>query len=152
MKIEESIKQKSFPSLALKTSINLVYTASGLTNKHELFFSKFSLTRQQYNTLRIIRGAKENPPTIAIIKDRMVDKMSDASRIVDRLEKAVLVQRKSCDEDKRRVLVHLTKAGEQLLHTMDEHIGGLDDLITNQLSIDEMESLNFLLDKLRGNE
>ncbi|HRG90614.1 MAG TPA: helix-turn-helix domain-containing protein, partial [Chitinophagales bacterium] len=90
--IEELIKQTKFRDEKHKAIISILYTANLLNNFHEDYFKQFDLTSQQYNALRILRGQHPNPATVNLIRERMMDKMSDASRIVERLRKAGFVE------------------------------------------------------------
>jgi DNA-binding MarR family transcriptional regulator len=148
MRIEEEIHQKEFISEKQKATINLIFTSSWLMNKHKDFFKGYGLTPQQFNVLRILRG--QHPGTISTseIKSRMLDKNSDASRIVDRLTLKALVTKTTCPNDRRLVDVGISKDGLNLLKQMDNKLNTLD----NDLGINETEAhqLNILLDKVRS--
>lgn len=148
MRIEEEIKQSSFRSEYQKASINLIYSANWLLNKHREFLRKFNITQQQYNVLRILRGQYPNAISTSEIKERMLDKNSDASRIVDRLETRLLIRKKTCKEDKRLVDVTITEQGLKLLEETDTYILELDKIVSG-LTLEEARDLNRLLDKMR---
>lgn len=148
MRIEEEIKQKAFRSEHQKATINLLFTAGWLNNKQRDFFKPFDITPQQYNVLRILRGQYPKQISTSSIKARMLDKNSDASRIVDRLFVKELVSKKPCDHDKRLVDVTITAEGLKLLTDMEDKVNALDDTIN--LSKEEAELLNKLLDRLRN--
>lgn len=148
MKIEDALKQgKSFDSPFHKVIVNLLYTNSWLAGKQKEFFDNYNLTVKQFNILRILRGA-ETPISTAVIRDRMMDKMSDASRIVERLYKKGLVEKKGCDHDQRKVNVSLTEESTKLLEIIDLE---MDTFVKNLsgLSKEEAETLSGLLDKMR---
>lgn len=149
MGLEEEIQQSSFKSEHQKLLINLIYTNNHIINKMNSFFKAMDLTRQQYNVLRILRGQHPQPVTVNEIKERMLDKMSDASRIVQRLKSKNLVECSQDKEDRRALAVGITKKGLHLLKDTDEQIGGFEHLLEN-LSTEEANQLNILLDKLRG--
>jgi DNA-binding MarR family transcriptional regulator len=111
-------------------------------------FKDFDTTRQQYNVLRILRGQYPGHASVNLIKDRMLDKMSDASRIVERLRIKELIKREDCKNDKRAVEVTITEKGLQLLDAMESHVSKLDSIFFN-LSESEARELNVLLDKVR---
>ena len=113
------------------------------------FFKDHQITRQQYNVLRILRGQYPNPATISLIKERMLDKMSDASRIVDRLQKKQLIVRETNPGDKRAVALKITKKGLELLSKTDEEVKEFDHFLKN-LNKKEIKLLNQLLDKIRS--
>lgn len=151
MSLEEDIQQRKFKSEGQKTLINVLYTYHHLVTKSTPIFKSFGITRQQYNVLRILRGQHPNAITINIIKERMLDKMSDASRIVERLRKKELINRDKSNTDRRAVEILISSKGLKLLKKIDpiieEHeVGQIN------LSNEEAITLNELLDKLRNNQ
>lgn len=146
-KLEEEINQKFFKSEYQKLIINLVFTHSWISQQMKVFFDKAALTPQQYNVLRILRGSKEPLSTLQI-RNRMLDKMSDASRIVDRLIVKELVNKTVSPVDKRLVEVQITKKGLKLLEKLDPEILMMEK---NICGLDEKEAkvMNKLLDKFR---
>ncbi|MEO6695905.1 MAG: MarR family transcriptional regulator [Ignavibacteria bacterium] len=149
MKLELEIKQKSFKSEYHKLAVNLVYTGNWVGAKSSYQLKQHKLTLQQYNLLRILRGQYPNPATVNLLIERMLDKMSNASRIVDRLLAKKLVERKTCSDDRRCVDVIITQKGLQLLEKIDTlEKGWLSQF--KDLSSKEALELNRLLDKLRG--
>ncbi len=148
MKIEEEIKQSSFKSEYQKAYINMIYTSGWLELAQATLFKPFGLTLPQYNILRILRGQHPEPATVSLLIERMLDKTSNASRIVDKLEAKGLVTRKQCPNDRRTVDVLITDKGLALLKEMDEFEGGQKTGITN-LTEQEAKELNRLLDKIR---
>ncbi|MBK8551459.1 MAG: MarR family transcriptional regulator [Ignavibacteria bacterium] len=149
MKLEDEIKQQSFRSEYQKLAVNLIFTGNWMSfNSHEMLKS-FKLTTQQYNILRILRGQYPNPATVNLLIERMMDKMSNASRIVDRLEIKKLVERKLKPEDRRCVDVMITDKGLKLLDKIEER-EKLFETKLYTLNLEEAMELNELLDKLRG--
>jgi len=150
MKLEDEIKQKSFKSEYQKLAVNLLFTHGWLTSYYKTFFGNHDITTAQYNILRILRGQYPNPISINILKDRMLDKMSDTSRLTERLRIKGLVCRKICQGDRRKSDVIITKKGLDLLKTLDFIERKFENLLS---SVDEKEArtMNKLLDKLRGN-
>ncbi|PRY16548.1 DNA-binding MarR family transcriptional regulator [Pontibacter ummariensis] len=149
MKIEEEIKQPTFKSEYHKAYINMVYTSGWLQQDQAAKFKPFGVTLQQYNVLRILRGQHPKPATISLLIERMLDKTSNASRIVDKLEAKELVTRKQCPSDRRTVDVLITEKGLELLKQMDPMEAGEGAGIRN-LTEEEAEQLNALLDKIRN--
>jgi len=129
--------------------VNLIFTYHWVVEKIKDLLSTEDITLQQYNILRILRGSFPEPLSTLQIRDRMLDKMSDTSRIVDRLVVKGLAQKNISKTDKRLVDVMITEEGRTLLAKLDLHNDELDS-IANALSEDEMNILNNLLDKLRG--
>jgi len=149
MKLEAEIKQKKFINSRQKAIVNLIYTNNWVVYRQGALLKRFGVTLQQYNILRILRGQHPNPANIKLIKERMLDKMSDASRIVEKLRLKELVDRKICPDDRRNVDVLINKKGLDLLRDIDD-CASESEMITKNLSEDELVQLNELLDKLRS--
>lgn len=147
MGIEKDINQRNFRSEYQKAIVNLVYTYNWTTEKFKLILDKEQLTPQQFNILRILRGS-EIPLSTLQIRQRMLDKMSDTSRIVDRLVIKGLARKVVCDKDKRLVDVTITDGGRVLLQNLDQHEQDIEAIV-NSLTEEEAKTLNFLLDKIR---
>lgn len=150
MSIEKDINQSSFRNEYHKLVVNLHYTYNWVIEQTRKYFDNANLTSQQYNILRILRGAKKPLSTLQI-RQRMLDKMSDTSRIVDRLLKKGLVAKVVCQRDRRLVDVSITEEGLNLLAEMDKFNVDMDEAVNN-LSAEEAKMLNHLLDKLRRSE
>ena len=130
--------------------INLLFTYGWALEKIKDFLSQEDITHQQYNILRILRGANPKPLSTLQIRERMLDKMSDTSRIVDRMVLKELVEKRVCSKDKRLVDITITQKGQDLLKRLDEASAKMDAVMDN-LSDTEAEQLSGLLDKLRLN-
>src|SRR6478735_11835106 len=150
MSIEKDINQHKFRNEYQKSVLNMIYTYNWMMERVKIMLEKFDVTPQQYNILRILRGAGEPLSTLQI-RQRMLDKMSDTSRIVDRLVKKGLVKKSVCREDRRLVDVLLTDKGKKLLQTMDGMNEEMDSIF-KYLSNEEAKQLNVLLDKIRSIE
>lgn len=148
MGIEKDIQQQAFRNEYQKATVNIFYSANWLQEKIRIFFDAEDITPQQYNILRILRGSKQPLSTLQI-RERMLDKMSDTSRIVERLLKKGLVEKKICPSDKRMVDVVISRKGAALLEKLDRRNDEMDNLI-RRLSIEEAKTLNILLDKMRN--
>ncbi|TXK26318.1 MarR family transcriptional regulator [Pontibacter qinzhouensis] len=148
MRIEDEIKQQQFKNEYQKAYINLMLTSSRLQVQQAALFKPFGLTLPQFNILRILRGQYPKPATISLLIERMMDKTSNASRIVDRLEAKELVTRKQCPNDRRTVDVLITEKALALLKKMDGCEGGRETGIAN-LTDSEARELNRILDKIR---
>ncbi|MGI8598739.1 MAG: MarR family winged helix-turn-helix transcriptional regulator [Chitinophagaceae bacterium] len=149
MGIEQDIHQYNFRSTKQKAVVNLLYTYGWTIERIKSFLSKEDITHQQYNILRILRGSFPDPLSTLQIRERMLDKMSDTSRIVDRLLVKGLVKKSTCSKDKRLVDVVITEKGQKLLKkldTEDDHINKVMDNLTEN----EAEMLSNLLDKVRS--
>lgn len=149
MTLEEEIKQKKFRSEYHKLAIHLLFTGNWLDSHYNRIYKPFGISLQQYNILRILRGQKETPVTLGIILERMLDKNSNASRLVDKLKNKKLVERKENKKDRRQVDIIITEKGLQLLKEMDPIVENTEKIF-NKLSEEEAKTLNHLLDKLRS--
>jgi DNA-binding MarR family transcriptional regulator len=148
MSIEKDINQRKFRNQYQKASVNLIYTYNWLNEQLKKWFDLYDITPQQFNILRILRGAGEPISTLQI-RQRMLDKMSDTSRIVDRLVLKELVRKVVCNADKRLVDVTIMDKGTSLLAQMDAKEDELDTIM-KPLSESEAAMLNSLLDKIRN--
>ncbi|GAB3742399.1 MarR family transcriptional regulator [Hymenobacter agri] len=151
MRIEDEIKQSHFENEHQKAIINLIYTSGWLQLRQACAFKRYGLTGPQFNILRILRGQHPQPATVALLIERMLDKTSNASRIVDRLEEKQLVTRTVCPSNRRAVDIRITPAGLTLLEEIDAS-GVMKAAAYAQLSDDEAQQLNALLDKMRGSD
>lgn len=149
MKLDDEIVSSKFEDNYHKVVVNIGYTHGWLNNLLRSEFEKYNLTPQQFNILRILRGQYPSPATVNLLKERMIDKMSDASRIVDRLVQKGLVSRCTNSKDRRAVDIRISDEGLEILNKMDvEFI--TRDFLSRNLSEEEAGTLSDLLDKLRG--
>jgi MarR family 2-MHQ and catechol resistance regulon transcriptional repressor len=151
MSLEKEIHQEKFMHSRQKAMINLLYTYGWMIEKIKNFLAKEDITHQQFNILRILRGSHPHPLSTLQIRERMLDKMSDTSRIVDRLVLKQLVKKVTCPKDKRLVDVTITEKGQKLLKRLDSEADHIEEIMGN-LSDAETEQLTQLLDKLRNAE
>jgi DNA-binding MarR family transcriptional regulator len=147
MILEKAIQQSKFKSAHHKVILNLVYTAGLVQAEQARFFKQYDLSPQQYNVLRILRGQHPNPVCVGLVQERMLDQMSNASRLIEKLKLKNLLTRKECKEDRRQVDVAITKDGLDLLSEIDKEFNKFEAYI-NCLDIQEANQLNALLDKL----
>ena len=149
MRIEDEIQSTRFEDNYQKVVINIAYTDGWLQNIFRGHLEKYNLTVQQFNILRILRGQYPKPATVNLLKERMIDKMSDASRIVDRLVQKELVSRCTNTRDRRAVDVRISEKGLDVLSKFDGD-AKTKELIKDNLTPEEASKLSDLLDKLRG--
>ncbi len=147
MSLEKDINQAKFRSEYQKATVNIIYTHNWLLEKIKLFLEPADITQKQFNILRILRG--ESPLSTLKIRERMLDKMSDTSRLVDRLVLKGLAEKKSCKQDKRLVDITITEKGLEVLSSIDMQSESMDDIV-GKLTDEDAKMLNTLLDKLRG--
>ena len=150
MRIEEEIQQRKFSSVYQKMHINVQFTASWLTQLSLSLLKPYNLSIQQFNILRILRGMHPQPASVKVLTERMVDRMSNASRLVEKLRQNGLVERAPCAEDRRRVEVVITDQGLALLEEASKVIEVEMVNHTQHLTEEEAEQLSNLLDKMRG--
>ena len=150
MKIEQEIQQTVFESEYQKVNFNLLFTASWLNQKSAKVLKPFHISWQQFNILRILRGMGDKPATIKTLTERMIDKMSNASRLVEKLKQKGFVERRSCPSDRRQVDIMITKEGllilEKASHAMKEELNNISDNFSEK----EAKDLNELLDRMRS--
>jgi DNA-binding MarR family transcriptional regulator len=149
MRIEDEIKGR-FRNDYHKGMLNLAYTVKQLSYDFLQLLKKHGLTEPQYNILRVLRGNRSGrPASIGYIKDRMLDKSSDVSRIIDRLFAKGYIDRNENRGDRRQKDIVITEKGLGLLDKMDDCEKKVDMLLAN-LTPNEIKELNRLLDKTRG--
>ena len=149
MRIDEEIQSSKFEDNYHKAVINIAYTDGWLSNLFRCKFEKYNLTQQQFNILRILRGQYPKPATVNLLKERMIDKMSDISRIVDRLVQKGLVSRCTNNKDRRAVDIRISDLGLETLDKMDKEFK-TKDFLKDNLSEEDAGKLSDLLDKMRG--
>lgn len=149
MKIEQEIQQKQFKNQYQKAHINVLFTAAWLSQAASCVLKPYKISQQQFNILRILRGMHPEPATVKLLTGRMIDKMSNASRLVDKLSKKGLVERKICPHDRRRVDIRITRKGLSLLAEASEAMEAGLEAKMDTLTCEEATELNRLLDKMR---
>ena len=135
----------TFPNNKVKALLNLIYTANWVNSEQNSFFKPYGISPQQYNILRILRGAGE-AITVQTIKDRMLERAPNATRLMDKLCTKDLICRIPCPEDRRVVHIDITKPGLKLLKQIDREFK--KDILEN-LTMKEAKILSDLLDKIR---
>lgn len=151
MKIEDVIKSHKM-EVATKTVINILYTSRVVEEMATSVFKEYNLTNQQYNVLRILRGQKGKPANLSTLQERMIDKNSNTTRLVDKLIQKDLVNRKVCPENRRKVEITITSKGLEILKQLDPFTKKANEDVLKNLNKEELDTLNNLLDKLRSDE
>ncbi len=149
MKIEDEIKQNRFHSEYQKLAINILFTNQWLTANTTKILKPFGISPQQYNVLRILKGQSPKAISVSNIMERMIDKMSNTSRLVEKLRQKELIERVTCEKDRRQVDVKITKKGLDLLEKVKTEMNAFKT-ISNNLTEKEAKTINELLDKMRG--
>ena len=150
MSINREIKQEKFENEHHRMLVNLLYSADWVAGQIKAVLDQYGLTHVQYNVLRILKGAKGEPLTAGAIKEVLIFKGSDLTRLIDRLEKKQLVERATCSENRRKVDITISATGLVLLKKIHPAIKLKTNAYYSQnLSVDEANTFNQLLDKLR---
>jgi len=146
-RIEEELKSR-FESEQQKAMLNILFTAGWFRNRQVELFKPFDISPQQYNILRILRGA-QNRVNMHCVKERMIDRAPNATRLTDKLIAKGLVERERCEEDRRVVYVRISAKGLEMLDRIDQ-AGRMDmERTTQSLTTEQAEQLNRLLDGWR---
>lgn len=149
MKIEEIIKSNSPISIEKRTVLNIMFTQNVIADAFNEILKSFDLSVEQFNVLRILRGQKGKPANMCVIQERMIAKTSNTTRLVDKLLLKGLVNREVCEENRRKMEITITEKGLQLLAELDPKIETHECLFAANLSTEELENLNNLLEKYR---
>ncbi|MDY8134185.1 MarR family transcriptional regulator [Aquimarina sp. 2201CG5-10] len=150
MNIEKAIKTEITIPIPRKAIINLLYTENWIREKINLELKVFDISIQQFNVLRILKGQKGKPANLSTIQERMVTKMSNTTRLVDKLIKKNLVKRVTCPTNRRKVEISITDEGNSFLEQIAPTMDNFEKEITSNLSKEELVQLNDLLNKLRS--
>ncbi|MDW5290481.1 MarR family transcriptional regulator [Formosa sp. PL04] len=148
--LEDILKTNAPIPLNRKTVLNISYTAIWIKDMTNPVLKRFDISTEQFNVLRILRGKKGSPANLQDIQDRMINKMSNTTRLVDKLILKGYVERFTCEKNRRKVEIFITKEGLKVLKEIDPNIDKSEDDITANLTKEELETLNFLLTKLRS--
>lgn len=134
-----------FPNNKIKATLNILYTANWISSHQNAFFKSYGISPQQFNVLKILKGAKK-PLKVQTIKERMIERSPNATRLMDKLCAKELISREHCPDDRRVVYIEITKKGLNLLKEISNQLK--DDLLEN-LTEEEAKILSDLLDKIR---
>ena len=147
--LSKILKSDAKLSVAKQTTLNLLITHQQISEKYTAFFKEFDLSGPQFNVLRILRGQKGNPANLSTIQERMVQKNSNVSRIIDKLIVKQLVERTQCPENRRKIEIIITSKGLDLLNDIDPKLEAIENEVLSPLTQEEALLLNSLLEKLR---
>ena len=150
MKIEEVIKSTVPLDAAKKVILNFTYIQNVIGDKFHEILKPYDISREQYNVLRILRGQKGSPANLSIIQERMLAKNSNTTRLIDKLLLKDFVTREICPENRRKIEVMITQKGLDILTELDPIVVAHEQLFANNLSQEELEQLNTLLEKYRS--
>lgn len=150
MKIDDAIQSK-FKSSLHRAIVNVRYTSNFFATQQNKFMSQYGLTMPQFNILRILRGAKK-AITVNTVKERMVEKSPNTTRLMDKLLDKELIERERCSDDRRVVYVKISEDGMKLLERIDIELDELDFMVPTSLTEEEAQLLSDLLDKFRDDD
>ena len=150
MIIEEELKiTKKLPECK-RALLNLLFTGNWINDEITSILKPFDISTQQFNVLRILKGMKGKPSSLQTIQQRMISKMSNTTRLVDKLIKKGYVQREQCEANRRKVDITITEEGIKALDTINHEVEKAESTMTDKLTNKELEQLNMLLNKLRN--
>lgn len=148
MKVVDKIQTNNL-TMAKKTILNVLYTQNFISDVLYDVLKPFDLSSEQFNVLRILRGQNGNPINMNNIQERMIAKNSNTTRLIDKLLIKNLVTRNVCPANRRKIEVIITQKGLDLLDILDPKIIEFEDSFANNLSSNEIQQLNVLLEKYR---
>lgn len=130
--------------------LNVYFTSSWFAVQTTRTLKPYRLTLQQYNVLRILRGQQTKPSSVGLIQERMLDKSSNASRLIDKLVLKKLVERKTCPSDRRQMEIRITQKGLDVLTELDSKLSLNESAVGKVVSAEEAQTVSDILDKVRG--
>ncbi|WP_271783027.1 MarR family winged helix-turn-helix transcriptional regulator [Aquimarina algiphila] len=149
LKIENIIKTEVELPISRKAIVNLLYTENWIMEKINLELKTYDISIQQFNVLRILKGQKGKPANLSTIQERMVSKMSNTTRLVDKLIYKGYVKRDTCPSNRRKVEITITQEGKTFIDNISPIMTTFEDQLTSNLSKEDLTHLNELLNKLR---
>src|SRR5690606_2736865 len=147
--LETILKTTAILPASRKTVLNISYSSIWIKDELASVLKPFDISMEQFNVLRILRGKKGDATNLQDIQDRMISKMSNTTRLVDKLILKDLVERFTCEKNRRKVDIFITEKGLNLLKELDPIIDATENNITKNLNSEELETLNYLLTKIR---
>ncbi|KQS45636.1 MAG: MarR family transcriptional regulator [Flavobacterium sp.] len=149
MKIEEIIKTTSPMAIGKRTVLNIMYTQNVLSERFNEILKAYDLSPEQFNVLRILKGQNGKPTNMCVIQERMIAKTSNTTRLVDKLLLKELVTREICPDNRRKMEIAITEKGLELLAELNPKVEYHESALSQNLTAEELEQLNYLLEKFR---
>ncbi|WP_447636511.1 MarR family winged helix-turn-helix transcriptional regulator [Flavobacterium microcysteis] len=149
MKIEDIIKTTSPMAIGKRTVLNIMYTQNVLSERFNEVLKTYDLSPEQFNVLRILKGQNGKSTNMCVIQERMIAKTSNTTRLVDKLLLKELVTREICPDNRRKMEIAITEKGLELLAELNPKVECHESVLTQNLTADELEQLNYLLEKFR---
>lgn len=150
MEIEEVLKSKTPMDISKKIILNILHTQNVISDSFNEILKSYDISSEQYNVLRILRGQKGNPANMSLIQERMLARTSNTTRLVDKLLLKNFVTREVCPENRRKIEVLITQQGLDVLKELDPKVIVHEYSFSDNLTLDEINQLNHLLDKYRN--
>lgn len=148
MDVEQIIQTKSFHSLEQRTVIHLLLVGNRISELVTQALKPFGVSMQQFNVLRILRGQKGLPSNLNTLNDRMITRMSNTTRLVDKLLERGFVSRTVCESNRRKIEITLTALGSEILSQMDSVVREVENDLMKNMSAEELNALNLLLNRI----
>lgn len=149
MKLEDELKMPKFRNPYQKASLNLMFTGEWMMARVDSLLKPYDISSQQFNVLRILRGQQGKPINLFTIQERMLNRMSNATRLVEKLRLKGLVTRELCEQNRRKVEISITEKGIDLLDSLDPLMKQLEEDTFKNLSEEEAQHLSDTLDRVR---
>lgn len=150
MKLEEELKMAEIQDAHHRATLNVIFTGAWMSERMNSLLKPFGISEQQYNILRILRGQKGKAISLQDISGRMVHKMSNTTRLVEKLRVKGLVDRQVCPSNRRKVDISILPAGLELIEKTSRELAEMNQCFKNNLTAKEATTLADLLDKLRN--
>lgn len=150
MKLEEELRIEKFKTEPQRAVLSILFTASWLQERTNECFKAHGISQEQYNVLRILKGQKGKPANLSTVQERMIHRMSNATRLVEKLKQKGYVNRVTCEDNRRKVEITITESGLELLDRIDPRLAETEVNLFQRLNEHEIREIGLLLDKVRG--
>ncbi len=150
MKLEEELRTEKFKTEQQRAALSILFTANWIEEHTNECFKQFGISQEQYNVLRILKGQKDKPANLSTVQERMIHRMSNATRLVEKLKQKGYVNRVTCEDNRRKVEITITDQGLALLEQIDPKLAKTEVDIFHKLNEQEIREIGLLLDKVRS--
>ncbi len=150
MKLEEELRTEKFKTEQQRSALSILFTANWIEERTNDCFKRFGISQEQYNVLRILKGQKGKPANLSTVQERMIHRMSNATRLVEKLKQKGYVNRVTCEDNRRKVEITITEQGMALLEQIDPILAKTEIDIFERLNEQEIRDIGILMDKVRG--
>lgn len=150
MKLEEELKTEKFKTEQQRAALSVLFTANWIEERTNECFKQYGISQEQYNVLRILKGQKGKPANLSTVQERMIHRMSNATRLVEKLKQKGYVTRVTCEDNRRKVEIAITDSGLLLLDQIDPKLAQTEIDLFRKLNDQEIKEIGILLDKIRG--